>query len=171
MGDLLRGGVACNHHRSVEFIMEPPSSTCVHRTYPCDSWEMFKDGQCRKGPYGTLALDAENVRSGQSQFSVTKEMKPFCGKYFYLELKVFNKSRFSSSECFEGHHSFVTRLRGDCGKYRCCFFGRWWRQGKRRAISVSSDWCSMDLRFVVKTRIFQLNTVHICRSKIHRIQG
>ncbi|XP_059168806.1 inactive pancreatic lipase-related protein 1-like [Physella acuta] len=78
----VKGRLTCNHSRAVELFAESINSGCRFRSYPCDSEDKFKSGQCTTcGPSGcaNMGFWADTNKNATGKYYIkTNGAAPFC---------------------------------------------------------------------------------------------
>lgn len=75
-------GVSCSHNRSRKYFIESIRLPCLFKSYRCDNYENFKNGQCKtcSSIYGctTMGYIANSSKEYGDYFLDTDSKAPFC---------------------------------------------------------------------------------------------
>ncbi|CAH1271918.1 PNLIP [Branchiostoma lanceolatum] len=111
--------VVCNHQRAIWLFIESVNSDCTWKSYPCGSWQDFKDGKCLTcGSTGCFKMgyDADKnalptgARIDQRLFLTTSDRDPYCHEEIHHVKVNIGKNKDATTE--EAEEMFV-KLKGE----------------------------------------------------------
>ena len=78
--------IICDHMRAPEYYIASVKGKCSWKAFPCQSYNDFEDGKCRKcnGECPSMGYGADKTKKSGEYYLSTNSKSPFCSKYFYL---------------------------------------------------------------------------------------